>query len=197
MSLIVFLKNNWLNLALVIVGASAIIVYLLQKRSEKKAAATKVLLQIDQIEKNIMFLKSKHQITNVSVYKTPIILEHSSWEECGYYFYRSMGRDDIKLIDDFFACAAELEKSRSAICRSLMTAWEHKDAELQAAIAGIILQNNKVNEEIISFISSFNPRSDIFTANLPIEILLDNLNNFRALSGSTAYTKLQKLSYRR
>ena len=53
MHIITFLKENWLNLALVVVGASAIIVYLLQKRSEERAAATKVILQIDQIEKNI------------------------------------------------------------------------------------------------------------------------------------------------
>ena len=55
MHIITFLKENWLNLALVVVGASAIIVYLLQKRSEERAAATKVILQIDQIEKNCDF----------------------------------------------------------------------------------------------------------------------------------------------
>ena len=56
--MIEFIKNNWLNLLLVLVGASAIFVYALQKVNEKKAAATKVLLQVDQIEKTIATLKT-------------------------------------------------------------------------------------------------------------------------------------------
>ena len=199
MHIITFLKENWLNLALVVVGASAIIVYLLQKRSEERSAATKVILQIDQIEKNIAALKAKRSLDNISVYKTPAILEHSSWEECGYQFYKSMGRDDIRLIDDFFACAAELEKSRFAICNSLEIAWKHKDAELQARIAEILLrkENNGYNDDINTFISLFNPRPDIFTANLPIDILIENLNKFQVLSGTTAYKSLQNISYRK
>ena len=199
MHIITFLKENWLNLALVVVGASAIIVYLLQKRSEERAAATKVILQIDQIEKNIAVLKAKRLLDNISVYKTPAILEHNSWEECGYQFYKSMGRDDIRLIDDFFACATELEKSRFAICNSLEIAWKHKDAELQARIAEILLrkENNSYNDDINTFMSLFNPRPDIFTANLPIDILIENLNKFRVLSGTTAYKSLQNISYRK
>lgn len=135
----------------------------------------------------------------ISVYKIPAILEHSSWEECGYQFYKSMGRDDIRLIDDFFACAAELEKSRFAICNSLEIAWKHKDAELQARIAEILLrkENNGYNDDINTFISLFNPRPDIFTANLPIDILIENLNKFQVLSGTTAYKSLQNISYRK
>ena len=180
MHIITFLKENWLNLALVVVGA-------------------KVILQIDQIEKNIAALKAKRSLDNISVYKIPAILEHSSWEECGYQFYKSMGRDDIRLIDDFFACAAELEKSRFAICNSLEIAWKHKDAELQARIAEILLrkENNGYNDDINTFISLFNPRPDIFTANLPIDILIENLNKFQVLSGTTAYKSLQNISYRK
>ena len=199
MHIITFLKENWLNLALVVVGASAIIVYLLQKRSEERAAATKVILQIDQIEKNIAVLKAKRLLDNISVYKAPAILEHNSWEECGYQFYKSMGRDDIRLIDDFFACATELEKSRFAICKSLEVAWKHKDAELQARIAEILLrkENNSYNDDINTFMSLFNPRPDIFIANLTIDILIENLNKFRVLSGTTAYKSLQNISYRK
>ena len=195
--MLAFLKENWLNLALVLVGASAFMIYVLQKQNEKRAAATKVLLQIDKIEAAVIKLKSNYQITNIAVYKIPVILEYNSWLECGYQFYRSMGRDDINIIDNFFACAAELEKSRLAICHSLAIAWEHKDAELQMAISNITQKKENIDGDIKSFIASFNPRSEIFTANLPIEVLASNLTRFQMLSGTTAYKKLQKISYRR
>ena len=197
MNFVVFLKRNWLNLLLVIVGASALLVYLLQKKNEKRAAATKVLLQIDQIEKNVMALKSNREIDNLVVYKIPAILAHSSWAECGYQFYGSMEREDIKLIDDFFACAAELEKSRVAICQSLTTAWGDKDAELQARIADFAVKKENVDENIDAFIAAFNSKPQIFTAKLPTEILLTNINSFQTLSGTTAYKRLQRISYRR
>ena len=195
--MIEFIKNNWLNLLLVLVGASAIFVYALQKVNEKKAAATKVLLQVDQIEKTIATLKTIKEIDNVSIYKIPMILLHNSWEECGYQFYGSMGRDDIRLIDEFFSCAAELEKSRAAICHAIAVAWEHKDAELQAKIAELISEKRDIEAELAPFCSSFYNRSDVFTARLPLEILLTNLNGFKSLSGTTAYKRLQEISYRK
>lgn len=197
MKVVDYLINNWINLALVVVGASAFITYLLQNRNEKKSAATKVLLQIDQIEKTVMALKSKRQIDNIAVYKTPVILEHSSWEEYGYQFYGKMGRDDIKLIDDFFSCAAELEKSRAAICHSLTIAWEHKDAELQARIAEISFSKEKIGEDDIASFSPFESCSHIFTPDISIDILLSYINRYRALSGTTAYERLKKISYRK
>lgn len=191
------LCNNWLDILLVLVGTSAIVVYILQKQSERKAAATKVLLQIDQIEKSVTALKSTRPIDNIAVYKAPVLLEHNSWEECGYQFYKHLQRDDIRLIDDFFVCAAELEKSRVAICRSLSVAWEHKDAELQKRIAEIVRNSENISEDIDSFKQSFNPCAELFTADIPIDILLINLKNYRTLSGTTAYKRLQRLSYRK
>lgn len=197
MKVVDYLINNWINLALVVVGASAFITYLLQKRNEKKAAATKVLLQIDQIEKNVAALKANRKLYNTDVYRIPVILAYNSWEEYGFLFYKAIPQDDIKLIDDFFVCATELEKSRVAICRSLLVAWEHKDVELQKEIAEITRNGENIDVNIDNFKKSFNPRAEIFTADLPIDILLANLNNYRALSGTTAYKRLQKFSYRR
>lgn len=58
-------------------------------------------------------------------------------------------------------------------------------------------ENNGYNDDINTFISLFNPRPDIFTANLPIDILIENLNKFQVLSGTTAYKSLQNISYRK
>lgn len=192
-----FVRSNWLDLGLLLVGFFAFVVYLLQKRDEKKAAATKVILQIDHIENIISELKSKHSLDNITIYKIPIILENDRWEECGYLLYRNISGCDIKLVDDFFSCAAELEKSRAAICHSMLVAWEHKDAEVQAKIAESINCNDGERKKVEDSISLFESCDHIFTGGLPIKIIENNLSNIRYLSGTTAYKKLQKISYRK
>lgn len=48
-----FIVENWVDLALIIVGASAFITYFLQGRREKIDAASVLVLQIDELlEKN-------------------------------------------------------------------------------------------------------------------------------------------------
>ena len=48
-----FIVENWVDLALIIVGASAFITYFLQGRREKIDAASVLVLQIDELLENI------------------------------------------------------------------------------------------------------------------------------------------------
>ena len=66
--------KDWSNLLLVCVGLSAFGVYYWQKRDEKRAAATLVKGQIDLIEERVRALKDDHQLGNISVYHSKIIL---------------------------------------------------------------------------------------------------------------------------
>lgn len=89
----------------------------------------------------------------------------------------------------FFTCAKESYKidSYAFDCEALLLAGNNA--------AGIY--DVKHYDDINTFISLFNPRPDIFTANLPIDILIENLNKFQVLSGTTAYKSLQNISYRK
>lgn len=192
-----FLYENWLNIALVLVGATGLVVYLLQQKHKRCAAATKVVLQIDQIEATVNELKGYETLNNEIVYKAKRILDYNSWKEDGYLFYQYLDYDDINLIESFFACAEELEKSRCAICRAMENAWEHKDRVFQNTVGEYARNKETFAQNCAEFRKALDFYAEIFTPGLPISILMQNLKNFRNLSGTTAYKRLKKLSYKK
>lgn len=188
----------WSDVFLIAVGFIALVVYAMQKRDQKRAAATMLKSQIDSIEDIVKELKNKEAMTNVVVYRTPVIISRNYWEESKHLVIKELGVDGVKLLEEFYRQTEQLEKSRAAICHELVTAWEHKDFIIQEKnyeLVGDVSQERK--KQIKSNIEKFKLDSDVFIPALPFNILADNLKNFRLLSGTTAYDKLSKLSYYR
>lgn len=188
----------WSDVFLIAVGFIALVVYTMQKRDQKRAAATLLKSQIDSIEDIVKELKSKEQLTNVVLYRSPVIITRNYWEESKHLLIKELGIDGVKLVEEFYRQTEQLEKSRAAICHELITAWEHKDFIIQEKYYELVgdLQKEEKNK-ISNNINNFEMNDDLFKAGLPINILLDNLRDFRPLSGTTAYDKLSKLSYYR
>ena len=69
----IFIRDNWSDLLLAIVGLSALIVYYFQNRDVKCSAATLIVGQIKSIEQNISALKSEHQLNNIAVYNSKAV----------------------------------------------------------------------------------------------------------------------------
>lgn len=188
----------WSDVFLIAAGFIALVVYAMQKRDQKRAAATLLKSQIDSIENIVKELKSKEQLSNVVLYKSPVILSRNYWEESKHLLIKELGIDGVKLLEEFYRQTEQLEKSRAAICHELTVAWEHKDFIIQEkyfTFSEATEPNTK--NQITDNINSFKGIEDIFAAGLPINILLDNLRDFRLLSGTTAYDKLSRISYYR
>lgn len=186
-----------INGLIAITGFSAIIIYKVQKIDQIRAAATIVISQIDSIEVAIKNLQGNNPLTNEVVYKSKPILEDNLWTQSKYLLSKKLGGDNVRLVDDFYAQAEEIEKSRRAICHELIVAWEHKDYVLQKYLADISgLSGEQREKSLAEFNDKFEANSKIFSPQLPISILLDNLSQFRYLLGTSAYEKLRKISYR-
>ncbi len=185
-----------INGFIAIAGFSAIIIYKAQKRDRVKTAATIVISQIDSIEGVIKDLQGNNPLTNEIVYKSKPILDYNVWSQSKYLLSKKLGGDNVRLIENFYAQAEEIEKSRKAICHELIIAWEHKDYILQKHIAEI---SNLAEEQRLKAMMDFNNRfegnSKVFSPQLPINILLHNLSQFKCLLGTSAYEKLRKMSY--
>ena len=68
-----FIVENWVDLALIIVGASAFITYFLQGRREKIDAASVLVLQIDELLEKIGEMSSyivEGQLNNTAFYES-------------------------------------------------------------------------------------------------------------------------------
>lgn len=49
-----FIRNNWLNIFLIIVTASALLVYILQERRKITEAAALITIQIDELQESLL-----------------------------------------------------------------------------------------------------------------------------------------------
>lgn len=185
-----------INGLIAIAGFSAIVIYKAQKRDKIKTAATIVMSQIDSIEAVIKDLRSNNPLTNEIIYRSKPILENNSWSQSKYLLSKKLGGDNVRLIENFYAQAEEIEKSRRAICHELVIAWEHKDYILQKHIAELLdVSEEQRLKELKEFNDKFENNPKLFSPHLPIHILVNNLSQFRYLLGTSAYKKLREMSY--
>lgn len=144
-----------INGFIAIAGFSAIGIYKAQKRDKIKTAATIVISQIDSIEAVIKNLHSNNPLTNEIVYKSKPILDYNYWSQSKYLLSKRLGVENVRLIENFYAQAEEIEKSRRAICHELIIAWEHKDYILQKYMAEIF---NLTEEQRLKALAEFNDK---------------------------------------
>ena len=202
--------KDWSNLLLVCVGLSAFGVYYWQKRDEKRAAATLVKGQIDLIEERVRALKDDHQLGNISVYHSKIILDENLWEKYKHILIKNLQKSDVEIIQKFFDNAEQIEHARSDIIQTLNRAWEHKSL-VEHQVAGELIKieidkklSTKTGEKteveidmnkVEAFKQMYNPLELVFTPDIAISALVIYLTIFDMLSGTTAYKKIQSWSY--
>lgn len=203
-----FLLDNWVNLLLVLVGLSAFGVYFWQKRDEKRTAATLVKGQIDLIEERVRSIKNDHQLGNIVVYHSKIILQENLWEKYKHLLIKDLQKSDAAIIQRFFDSAEQIEHARSDIIQTITHAWEHKSLTEHQVVAELIqkeidkkveikeeIQTQGETNKIELFRQVYRPLDLVFTPDIAISALVKHLNDFDMLSGTTAYKAIQNWSY--
>lgn len=205
-TLVSFLKTNWLDILLVLVGLSAFITYFWQKNDSKRAAATLLTSQIDAIEKSILQLKNDHDLGNQAVYNSGKIMNENLWEKYKHLFVKQLSQSEIDIIQRFFDNAEQIERTRIDLTRSMMIAWQQHGA-LQhrlayTAMARKILTDDSDLDDInldktewFALEKKLDKFDFSYTPNMVVESLMKALDNFVNLTGTTAYEKLRKSSF--
>lgn len=204
--------ENIFDIALIIVGASAFITYLLQIRNERKTAAALIIEQINSIEKIIEDLKNTYLHNNKalddnSVYLSREIAYDGAWSSYKHLMIKQLSNSEFDLLQKFFDSAYQIEKTRSDIIYCFKLSWNNKSLVYQ-------LMNGKFNDptyvipdtytgkskNITELISEFNIANQAtigFNPQIAYNGLYAELNNYSALSGTTAYEKLLKIANRK
>lgn len=192
-----FLAKYWSDLLVAAVGLSAFVVYFFEKRDRLRIAATLVLGQIDSVEKHISALKNEPQLGNIAVYHTQIIIKDNLWEQYKHLFVKLLNSSEYELIQAFYDNAEKLERSRIEIIGTITSAWRDKSTVEHQVIADIIRKAPENWEaKSIDFQSKFRPLDIVFTPDIAINALTKSIANFYPVSGTTAYQKIQKKSYK-
>ena len=209
-----FVVSHLMDILLIIVGLSAFGVYFKQRRDEIRTAATLVKGQVDLIEERIGTLKNDHQLGNIAVYHSIVIIQETLSEKYKHLLVKKLQKSDAAIIQKFFDNAERIEHARSDIIHTITSSWEHKsltehqivgniihseickqlsEARKQGLIASFQFQINM--DEIEAYRHAYRPLDLVFTPDIAISALVKYLNSFDALSGTTAYRTIQKLSY--
>lgn len=209
-----FIATNWVNMLLIIVGLSAFVIYFWQKRDKKRTAATLVKGQIDLIEERVRSLKNDHQLGNIAVYHSKIILQENLWVKYKHLLIKDLQKSDAAIIQKFFDSAEQIEHARSDIIQTMTRSWEHKSLAEHQIVADIVqkeinkqlevsgkpnakgeIQIQVETNKVEMFRQVYRPLDLVFTPDIAISALVKHLNDFDMLSGTTAYKMIQDWSY--
>ncbi len=113
--MIEFVRQEWINLGLIIVGSLAIIVYILQERRRKIEAASLIILQIDELQEKIREISTyiiDKQLNATAFYESLTIIEHNYWDKYKHYFIRKIDASSYNLIDKFYNYVSEINEQQ-------------------------------------------------------------------------------------
>lgn len=106
-----FISKNWIDILLVIVGASAFIIYLLQERRKISEAASLIVLQVEELQTSIAEVGSyisDGKLNDSAFYESQMLFKTDYWDVHKHYFVRKMDSFSFKMFDDFYNCASEI-----------------------------------------------------------------------------------------
>lgn len=103
--IIYFFTENWNNILMIGVGTLALVVYKLQKKSEKRNAAILVISQINELKEKvgrIVEIISNDQLNATGIYETLDILDDNQWNKYKHLFVGDIDFNSIRIISDFY-----------------------------------------------------------------------------------------------
>lgn len=209
--------QNIVNIFVILGGVSAFIIYATQKRASTKSAFTMIINEIDAIEFSISKLRSiqaEGKLCNEEVFKSDQILTKNYWSEYKHLVMRKLDQTDVKVLDEFFYNAEQIELARSAIIKAMEDGWRAKTLAEQIALSNYIANgiesnisnpqlgqndlvsiDNLTNTKCSMFIQAFEPRIELFTPHTPVSILVKHLSLYKAVSTSVTYKNIKRYSY--
>lgn len=107
-----FLSKNWVNLLLIVVGAFALLIYILQERRKITEAASLVILQMDELQERIKEIQSyiaNGQLNETAFYESRTLFVDDYWNRYKHYFVRKMDNKSYRTINTLYDCATEIQ----------------------------------------------------------------------------------------
>lgn len=110
--ILLFISENWDTLLLSLVGALALIIYVLQERRKVTEAASLVILQIDELQDRIKEIQSfivDRQLNETAFYESQILFGEDYWNRYKHYFVRKMDAKSYRMLNSLYDCASEIQ----------------------------------------------------------------------------------------
>lgn len=106
-----FIVTNWLNILLVVVGASAFFIYWAQERRKVSEAASLIIMQVEDLQKRIREIGSyitEGILNDTAFYESQMLFKTDYWNQYKHYFIRKLDSFSFNTFDEFYNCATEI-----------------------------------------------------------------------------------------
>ena len=195
-------SNLFQTLVLIVTVGATIGIALWQfhahKRKELRNAVSILLLQINDIEKNIEYILSEGLINGyiqeVPIHYSTIIFEENQWNKYAHSVVGHISQEAFEKIDTFFKVAQRIREQQIYIKQKIQLSTENKAFYYYSAVYNQIVITGQPLQNIQSIVDRFN--ESIVPSYIQKELALGlekTLKQYHKLSDGIAYTELVKL----
>ena len=195
-------SNLFQTLVLIVTVGATIGIALWQfhahKRKELSNAVSILLLQINDIEKNIEYILSEGLINGyiqeVPIHYSTIIFEENQWNKYAHSVVGHISQEAFEKIDTFFKVAQRIREQQIYIKQKIQLSTENKAFYYYSAVYNQIVIASQPTQSIQSIVDRFN--DTVVPSYIQKELALGlekTLKQYHKLSDGIAYTELAKL----
>lgn len=195
-------SNLFQTLVLIVTVGATIGIALWQfhahKRKELRNAVSILLLQINDIEKNIEYILSEGLINGyiqeVPIHYSTIIFEENQWNKYAHSVVGHISQEAFEKIDTFFKVAQRIREQQIYIKQKIQLSTENKAFYYYSAVYNQIVIASQPTQSIQSIVDRFN--DTVVPSYIQKELALGlekTLKQYHKLSDGIAYTELAKL----
>lgn len=190
--------SNATNILLTGATCLTLVVYLLQCKNQRRAAAIEIKEQILEIEDKIKdLMKMKGKFKGSDLYGLGPILTENLWKKNRAILNKYLSEEDRRLLGDFYSLAEKLERARADWVNQMINTWDSKTLLVQLKSLDFHFETSNLEQQNLfnDLINRYILNEFVFEPMVCLEILRDT-EGFRLLEGTTTYLKLCKLSKR-
>lgn len=195
MTLVKFFDSNFFQtIVILLTGLMALVIYFVNKTSEKKDAARIIINEIRLAEKAIVEIKNSKMITELSV-----ILPNNTWQFKKHLFLKNLDQDELDLINDFYYKCAHAERYRKLVYDIRNNAINTKASYLQQKLVDSMYESCKSEKDNYAAIKKMlidkaNNETWLFTPNTPMESIIQYIENITPISPTNVGKVIKKIA---
>ena len=175
------------NIALIVVGGFALLIYWLQERRKISEAASLIVMQVEELQKRMREIKtyiSDGQLNAIAFYESQLLFKTDYWDKYKHYFIRKLDSFSFGTYDEFYICACDV-LAQQELMKNLQRNDFYLDQQtLMNMEANLLLQtvnyvsHNPVDSQKIldGIISSFTEKMDTESKNEFTNFLKQSVN---------------------
>ncbi|WP_159245026.1 hypothetical protein [Pseudomonas koreensis] len=183
--------GQWINgLVTLVVGLVALLVYVLQRKSEKKSAAILLVMDIRHVERVITEVLQRNSFDRFM----GKVQGASNWETHKHLFASLLSTDDLVSFNKFFLACSEISEARSDMRAIFMSGLTAKSTLIQERLCSLNPREEDYQSKRNDIISLFSQEAWTFDPDDPKERIVKSIQVMGRLTHTEGFRKLKKIA---